>query len=285
MPVPRTQVITLVVACVMSVALTAGAMVLLGGPKSAQASTTTPQPSVATGTSVTVKALPGHGVTPAPRSTVAASAKRETLPLGPLDSATIAAGFRSGGYRFTVRTAGFPSFSAAAPLETGVVQEARHFVLEWPKGSFISRYVRDGDSRTAWIGDNVLVLAAGDGWERTPDEMLPADFYAAEIAPWTGALTEGSSDGEYVANADLLRTLAETIGVSPTDWTLSVRVDASGRLVAARFAGLVGRHPFLLDLAMTYDNPGAPVAGVSPGAASSSAMGPSVASRPGGRGR
>jgi hypothetical protein len=276
MSLPKALVLGLV-SPILGVALAAGALVGIGGARDAQASTTTPE-----ALSAAVGAVPRGGDTAAARhDAIAVAPGNGALSLGPVDSAAVAAGFRDGGYRFSVRSANFPSFAAASPLENGVVSDTAHFALEWPDARFISRYVRDDETRTAWVGDSVLDLVPGDGWERTPDEMLPVDFYVAAIEPWTSALPAASRDGTYTAPSEVLAGMAEAIGFSGADWTLSVTVDGRGRLVAARFAGSAGRSPFLMDIAVTYDDE--PGAAIEP--APSAATEPPAAGDRGDRGR
>ena len=285
MPVRRTQVIALAVTSIASVALAIGGIALLAGAMSAEASTGAPEASISSGSSADVPALPGE---PEPREAEPSAAPlgeaalseaepsgdetqdgepdepaldpaavltdAEALPLGPIDSAAIAAGFREGAYRFSARTVGFASFAAATPLEVGDVRDPEHYALAWPDSAFISRYERDGDDRTAWIGESVLDLVPGDGWERTPDEMLPLDFYVAAIEPWVSALPAGSADGTYAAKTAVLTSQAQAIGVSAAGWALTVTVDGRGRLVSATFEGLVRGRPFEMAIEVTYDD-------------------------------
>lgn len=279
MSVPKTQVIALVVASVLSVALTIGGLAILTGSKNAAASTDTPEASISSGSTVVVPVLPGDIASAEPQFNVVAIPTRvEAMPLGPIDDAAIAAGFKAGGYRFTVTTINFASFAAASPIERGVVTDARHFVLEWPESAFISRYVRDGADRTAWLGDSVVDLVPGDGWERTPDEMLPIDFYTASVAPWTGSLPAGSVDGTYAAKPEVLTSEAQALGVTAADWALSVTVDGRGRLVAARFEGVVRGRPFRMVIDVTYeDRTGSEIPIAGPEAVAEPSAAPSVA--------
>jgi len=253
MSVPKTQVIALVVASIASVALTIAGLAILTGTKGAEASSDTPEASISSGSTVVVPVLPGEIASAEPRfNVVAIPTEVEAMALGPIDPDRIAAGFEHGGYAFTVTSLNFASFAAASPLERGVVPDPEHFVLEWPDSAFISRYVRNGDSRTAWLGDSVVDLVPGDGWERTPDEMLPLDFYTASIHPWTASLPAGSSDGTYAAKTAVLTSEAQALGVTATEWDLSVTIDGRGRLVAARFEGLVRGRPFRMVIDVTY---------------------------------
>ena len=169
------------------------------------------------------------------------------------DAGAMDAGF-TGPYRFVARLTGIPDTAALGSVVRGAVSDPTHFILEFPESGFITRYTRKGGDAIAVVNGHKVPVAveASTYAALSPEDLLPAQLWAAEVGSWASTLEPGTAAGSFAAQAGVLTATARRTGLVAADWQLSALTDGSGRLTQLSFGGLRSGRPFLLDVAVSY---------------------------------
>jgi hypothetical protein len=136
----------------------------------------------------------------------------------------------------------------------GAVTDSTHFVLDFPESTFITHYTRDGATARAVINRRTVIAQPGleTAGAISPEDMLPGGIWFQVIAPWEGTLRPDSAAGGYAATSGVLTSMAKEQGLLASDWQLSAKTDATGRLTTVAFSGVSWDQAFALDLVILY---------------------------------
>lgn len=199
------------------------------------------QPGTSAGASSSLSA-------PAPQGTSALSGSA-----APFDSNATTAGF-AGPYRFVAHLSGLPGLTELGGVVQGQVTDPEHFRLDFPESSFITHYTRDGSTARAMVNGQTVVVRPGEATAGTisPEDLLPAGLWGQVIALWEGTLQPAGTVGRYAASTGVLTSKAREDGLLASDWQLSAKTDAAGRLTTVAFSGRSWDQVFALDLVMLY---------------------------------